>query len=126
VEHNHSFLIRHWVPPTIGPQTGQKLAWQPAADMYRCASGWLIKFELAGVRLEDVRLEATSRSIVVSGVRRDRPHFEWQEAHLMEIDYSRFERSVQLPEPMENVELTVDFRDGMMYVRVLAAKNDRS
>jgi HSP20 family protein len=125
VERNHLYLIRHGVHSIADAPPGLKIEWQPAVDMYRCAGGWLIKFELAGVRAEDVRLEATSHSIAVTGVRRDHPHFEWQEAHLMEIDYSRFERSVQFPEPIDDVQLMVDFRDGMMYVRALAAHKDR-
>jgi HSP20 family protein len=121
LERNHLFLVRHGAQPVIGAQIGEGLIWQPAVDVYRCDEGWLIKFELAGVRQEDVRLEATSCGIRVSGVRRDVRHFDWQEAHLMEIAYTGFERSVQLPEPINDTQLIVDFRDGMMYVRALAA-----
>jgi len=28
--------------------------WQPAVDIYRCPEGWKIKFDLAGVTLDDV------------------------------------------------------------------------
>ncbi len=120
MERNHLFLVRHGAQPIVGAQIGPQLTWQPAVDVYRCAEGWLIKFELAGVRQEDVRIEANNHGLTVSGVRRDVRHFEWQEAHLMEIAYSRFERSVQLPEPINDMKLIVDFRDGMMYVRALA------
>ena len=116
----HLFFIRHGAQPAVGTQINPQLTWQPAVDLYRCADGWLIKFELAGVRQEDVHIAADSRGITVSGVRRDVRHFEWQEAHLMEIAYSRFERFVQLPEPIDDVRLIVEFRDGMMYVRVLS------
>ena len=95
------------------------LPWQPAVDIYRCAEGWLLKFELAGVCEEDIHIEADSRGITVSGIRRDFRRVDQQETYLMEIAYSRFERFVVLPEPIEGVQLNADVRDGMLYVQVL-------
>jgi HSP20 family protein len=95
-----------------------QLTWQPAADVYRCAGGWLIKIELAGVRQEEVRIEADARGIVVSGSRRDVRQLESQETYLMEISYNRFERIVPIPEPIENIEIHAEYRDGMLYVRL--------
>jgi HSP20 family molecular chaperone IbpA len=43
---------------------------------------------------------------------------EQQEAHLMEIAYSRFERSVDLPEPLGRVEPRIEYRDGMLLVHL--------
>ncbi|HEX5472295.1 MAG TPA: Hsp20/alpha crystallin family protein [Lacipirellulaceae bacterium] len=116
----HLFLIKHGTPRAAGFPSPPELIWQPAVDVYRCAQGWLIKVELAGVRPEDVHIESTDRGIVVSGIRRDVQQFEWQRVHLMEIAYSRFERSVQLPERIDGMQTLADFRDGMLYVRVLS------
>jgi HSP20 family protein len=101
------------------PPPGQ-VTWQPAADVYRCAGGWLIKVELAGVRLEDVKIDVDARGIVVSGSRRDIRQFESQETYLMEIYYSRFERIVPIPEPIDNLKTRAEYRDGMLYVRLTA------
>ena len=30
--------------------------WRPAADIYRTRTGWLIKYDLAGVRPEDIEI----------------------------------------------------------------------
>ena len=112
------FFVQHSVQLVGGGLFGHTLPWQPAVDIYRCAAGWLVKFELAGVRQEDIQVEADSRGITVSGIRRDFRHLELQETHLMEIAYSNFERFVELPEPIENVQLRVEYRDGMLYVQV--------
>ena len=97
-------------------------AWTPAVDVYRCAGGWLLKFELAGVRQEDIQVQLDSQGITVSGTRFDRPRYELQEAHLIEIAYSRFERFVALPEPIENVQFRIEFHDGMLYVHALRSE----
>jgi HSP20 family molecular chaperone IbpA len=47
------------------------ICWRPAVDIYRSRYGWLVKFDLAGVRLEDIRLEIQGRRLSVSGTRRD-------------------------------------------------------
>jgi HSP20 family protein len=94
-------------------------AWQPAVDLYRCAEGWVLKFELAGVKEEDITVRFDSRGITIVGRRLDRMPFDVREPHLIEIAYSRFERFVALPEPCENVQYRMSFQDGMLYVYVL-------
>jgi HSP20 family protein len=118
------FFIQHNVQLVGGSSFGHALPWQPAVDVYRCAGGWLLKFELAGVRQEDIHVEADERGITVSGVRRDVRHLELQETHLMEIAYSHFERFVALPAAIENVQLRVEYRDGMLYVQALTMKKE--
>ncbi|MEX2307312.1 MAG: Hsp20/alpha crystallin family protein [Pirellulales bacterium] len=114
----HIFVSRHGAMSACD-QLYPQLPWQPAADVYRCAGGWLVKFELAGVRQEDIQVEADNRGITVSGSRRDFRQLELQETHLMEIAYNRFERFVALPEAIENVQLRVEYRDGMLYVQAI-------
>jgi HSP20 family molecular chaperone IbpA len=36
----------------------------------------------------------------------------------MEISYSRFERTIELPEPIEPAEVTPDFWRGFLLVRI--------
>ena len=93
--------------------------WQPAVDLYRCTEGWVLKFELAGVREEDIQVRLDSRGITVAGTRLDRTPYDVQEPHLIEIAYSRFEKFVALPEPFENAHYKVAFQDGMLYLHVL-------
>ena len=101
------------------PVTNLQAAWQPAADVYRCESGWLLKFDLAGVRQEDVAIRVSGTKVIVSGTRRDWRVYQRQEAHSMEIAYSHFERSVELPEEVVRAEIRTEYRDGMLLVHVL-------
>ena len=94
-------------------------AWQPAVDLYRGEEGWLLKFELAGVRQEDIQVRLDARGVTVYGTRLDRRPYEFPEAHLIEIAYSQFERCVPLPEPVEDVQFRLEHQDGMLFVYVL-------
>ena len=93
-------------------------AWSPAADVYRVRDGWLVKFELAGVRPGDIEVHIRGRSLSVSGMRRDDCVAGCQGPLVMEIAYDRFERSVELPEVIEGAELETRYQDGMLLLKV--------
>ena len=96
----------------------QPLFWEPATDIYRVRQGWLVKMELAGVRREDVQLHTSGRVLIVHGKRVDPPIVEECTLHSLEIAYSRFERSIEFPVPLEGARVSVDYRDGMLWVRL--------
>ena len=111
-----SEYLELFVAPARGAHP--QAAWCPAADVYRCEHGWLVKFDLAGVRKEEVTVRVSGARIIVSGTRRDSRIFQHQQAHSLEIAYSHFERSVELPEEIVQAEVHTDYRDGMLLVHV--------
>src|SRR5207248_2972750 len=68
--------------------------WQPFADIYKTRTGWMIKLDLAGVRVEDVRLSMQGNTLTVEGIRRDECIDEDCTYYLLEISYSRFRRAI--------------------------------
>jgi HSP20 family protein len=92
--------------------------WRPAVDVYQLRTGWLIKCDLAGVRPEDVVVTLHGRELTIQGVRRD-CRVEQDCCHyLMEIAYSRFERTLLLPETLAAARVTVAQDLGMLLVRI--------
>lgn len=102
----------------LGFLAGRNSAWQPHADVYRTRDGWIIKFELAGVRPEEVQVAVHGNRLVLSGQRRDVRLEQTQQSHSLEISYNRFERSIELPCQLESVHISTDYRDGMLIVRL--------
>jgi HSP20 family protein len=94
------------------------VCWRPAADVYRTRSGWLVKFDLAGVRLEDIHLEVQGRTLSVAGVRRDWVLEEGYQYHALEIAYCEFERQLTFPTDLEHARLTTQYHDGMLLVHL--------
>lgn len=93
--------------------------WQPPVDIYRTRNGWLLKFDLAGVRMEDVQVHVGQRTVRVSGVRRDLMLEEAGCRHYsMEITYSRFERTIELPDDLNAAKFRLDYKDGILFVRI--------
>jgi HSP20 family protein len=93
--------------------------WQPSADVYRTRDGWLLKFDLAGVRAEDVTVTVSGRRVSVSGVRRDSVIEEGCSYYSMEISYNRFERVIDMPCDLGEAQVSLQVRDGLLLVRML-------
>lgn len=95
--------------------------WDPAADVYTAPDGWLVKIELAGVALDDLELEIEGSSLCVSGTRRDRTCDNGVSYHQMEITYSRFEKVILFPEPIQGMETSCEFDNGLFIIRLRKA-----
>ena len=99
-------------------ETARQPDWQPPLDVYRAPTGWLLKFDLAGVRPQDVELSLAGNLLTVRGVRRDCLHEQGYSHYRMEISYSRFERRIEIPGPLTNAKIATEYRDGMLIVRI--------
>jgi HSP20 family protein len=80
--------------------------------------GWLVKLELAGVHPDDVQVATRGNMLWVQGTRRDARVQECLDCHRLEIEYSRFERLLELPGLSESAEFGVSYRDGMLLIRI--------
>ena len=92
--------------------------WRPAVDIFRTQAGWLLRYDLAGVRAEDVEVWVSGRTITVTGVRRDLMLEEGLTYYSLEISYNRFKRTVELPSDLKSQTVSVEGRDGILIVRV--------
>ncbi len=99
----------------------RETCWRPPLDIYRLQNGWLLKFDLAGVSMEDVSVQVQGCRITLSGVRRDRVAEESATHYSMEIAYNRFERTVELPCQFSRPNVTLEGRNGLLLIRVTEA-----
>ncbi len=92
--------------------------WNPAADVYRSSDGWTVKVDLAGVCMDELEIEIRDSILNIRGCRKDthiREGFTYQQ---MEITYSRFEKSIQFPAPIEGASIRQDYSDGFLIIDV--------
>ena len=99
-------------------QTSETAVWQPLLDIYELRDGWLIKADLAGVRPNEVTVSMIGRRVTIRGLRRDLSIEEGCCQYRMEISYSRFERTVELPSDPGPASVQTDYRDGMLLIRI--------
>jgi HSP20 family protein len=97
--------------------TGDR-GWVPALDVYQLRDGWLVKADLAGVRPQEVAVRVVGRTLTIAGARHDTCIGEGCALYLMEISYSRFERSIDLPCDPGPADVQTDYRDGMLLIHI--------
>ena len=92
--------------------------WNPAADVYRSSDGWIVKVDLAGVCMEELEVEIRGTILSIRGCRKDTHIQEGFTYHQMEITYSRFEKSIEFPAPIEGASIRQDYSDGFLIIDV--------
>jgi HSP20 family protein len=113
--------IRRYFMTLPKAQSGMRCTrhiWDPAADVYRTRDGWMVKFELAGVAPDELEISIAGNTLVVAGVRRDETFSESVSCHQLEITYSRFERAISFPCPIEGAIVERRYKDGLLILHL--------
>jgi HSP20 family protein len=92
--------------------------WCPPVDIYRTPAGWLVKVELAGVRPEEVTVTLSGRRLTIRGSRRDWTLAEGHSHHVLEIAYSQFERTLELPCDLGRAVVSTTYQYGMLLISI--------
>ncbi len=110
-------LMQSLFPSSL--ETPREGNWQPSVDVYQTKRGWLLKYDLAGVCPDEVKLLVQGRRLTLRGTRRDWVA-EQQNCccYRMEISYNRFERTVELPCDLESKPMETEYRHGMLLVHI--------
>ena len=108
-----------------GYETGQEdqqrthaTAWAPTTDIFARGEDLVIRCELAGVRQEDIDLEFSVGTLVISGERRSDLSEEEVSFYTRERSYGHFRRSMSLPEGIDQSRIDARFEDGMLEVTI--------
>ena len=80
----------------------------------------MVKVDLAGICSDELQIEIRGSLLTISGCRRDTHYREDFVFHQMEITYSRFEKTIQFPSPIEGAKIRHDYRDGFLIIDVLS------
>ncbi len=107
---------------------GESSNWRPPMDIYETVDHFIVKIELAGVQpKEDVRLRLDNNVLKISGYRRDRTQLKKQHYHQAELSYGAFERSVVLPNVLdEDCEPIASYENGFIEIKIPKMKQDSS
>jgi len=70
------------------------------------------------VKKEDVAVKVENGVLTISGERRSEKEEKGLRFHRIERSYGRFERSFTVPEDAAGEQVTADYKDGILKVRV--------
>ena len=89
-------------------------AWIPTADVFARGGDLVLRYELAGVREEDIEIILTGGVLTMSGDRKSDLDDEQVHFYTRERSYGYFRRSVNLPEGVDGSKINASFDDGML------------
>ncbi len=108
-----------------GPETGQEqrrthaTAWIPTADIFAKGDDLVLRYELSGVREEDVDITLTGGVLTISGERRSDLDEEDVHFYARERSYGHFRRSMNLPEGVDGGKINASFEDGLLELTIM-------
>jgi len=100
--------------------------WSPLADVAEDEKGYLILAELPEVEKKDVNVTVESGTLMISGERKaPSPSAEGRKWHRVERAYGTFARSFGLPDDADAEQVSAEFKNGMLAVRVAKRESAR-
>ncbi len=116
VQRMNQWLQRNW-PDSYGKK-GQ-LVFHPDMDLSETTTDYTIKMDLPGMKKEDIQIEVSDQIVTISGERKK----ETEEAakdgvQRKERNFGTFQRSVTLPDPVKTDQVTAEYLNGILIVKI--------
>ena len=107
---------------------GLRRGFRPQVDCYRTEDPAAVTLvvDLAGVEPEEISIEVTERTVVLSGVRRRPQHSGGVSYRQMEIEYGPFQRRVTLAEDVDPEAAQATYERGLLTVVLPLAQKPRT
>jgi HSP20 family protein len=98
----------------------------PPAELTETKENLVLKLEIPGMQLRDVNIEATAKSISISGERRTENHGEETDKTHSEFRYCSFQRVIPLPVKIQNTEVKAEYKNGILYLTLPRAEAEKN
>jgi HSP20 family protein len=102
-----------------------KRAWNPQIDVFDTPTEIFITAEIAGVEKQDLDVEINQQAIRISGRRLPQPHVDQASFRLAEIQYGNFERTLNLPAPIDPQAVSATYANGLLQLRLAKSESAR-
>ena len=111
-----------WWPGVYEPLRGlgQRVAdfFAPNADAAATDEFYEIDMELPGVKSENVDVSVHENTITIKGEKRSQREEKGRAYFFSEREYGAFQRSFRLPADVDPKNVTADFNDGVLSIRI--------
>ena len=96
----------------------------PAAELVDTETALILKLELPGMNVADINIEATAKSVSISGERQSTA----TEANKTrsEFRYGSFARVIPLPVQIQNTEVKAEYKDGILILNLPKAEAEKN
>jgi HSP20 family molecular chaperone IbpA len=93
-------------------------AWRPVMDAFHTVDDMVLRYELAGVAPDDIRVRVDGRVLWVEGERRAPDAVAPELSMRAERTYGRFDGSIALPQGTDPAAVRASYQHGVLEIRV--------
>ena len=123
-------IVRYWQPfqeiDSIRQQldslfedfTSPESGWGPAVDLTETENEFVLHAVLPGLNADDINIEASRKSIAISGEQTSEDYGENARVLRRERRYGAFRRVVNLPTAVDHEHVSADYTNGVLTLRV--------
>ncbi|MGL5944091.1 MAG: Hsp20/alpha crystallin family protein [Waterburya sp.] len=98
----------------------------PAAELIENDNALILKLEVPGMQPADLNIEATAKSISISGERKSEAKFNTEGKTKSEFRYGSFQRVIPLPVKIQNTEVKAEYKDGILHLTLPKAEAEKN
>lgn len=102
------------------------LAKFPAAELTETEHNLMLKLEVPGMQLTDFEIEATVKTISISGDRQAETKSEETGSTRSEFRYGSFQRVITLPARIQNTKVKAEYKNGILYLTLPKAEAEKN
>jgi HSP20 family protein len=102
----------------VTPGNGQSSTWLPAVDVWETDNELVLSFDLPGIPEDKIAVELDDDVLTVSGERERTQEHTNERFYRFERRFGTFSRSVTLPAGVTESDITANYKDGVLEVRV--------
>ena len=98
----------------------------PAAELTETDDSLVLKLEVPGMNPADIDVEATAKSISISGERKSETTEETEGKTRTEFRYGSFQRVIPLPARIKNTEVKAEYKNGILHLTLPKAEAEKN
>ncbi|PSB09941.1 heat-shock protein [Pleurocapsa sp. CCALA 161] len=98
----------------------------PPAELTETEDNLVLKLEVPGMQPAELNIEATAKSIFVSGKRKSQTQSEESGKTRSEFHYGSFQRVIPLPAKIKNTEVKAEYQNGILHLTLPKAEAEKN
>ena len=98
----------------------------PSCELTEDPTGYSLKFDVPGVKKEDVKIELTQNVLTVSAERKQEKATDTKKQHYSEISYGSYRRSFSLPSEVDEKKVDAKFENGVLTVKLPKSETSKA
>ncbi|MEO0013538.1 MAG: heat shock protein Hsp20 [Cyanobacteriota bacterium] len=98
----------------------------PAAELTETEDNLILKLEVPGMQPAELNIEATAKSISISGERKSETQAEDEGKTRSELRYGSFQRVIPLPVRIQNTEVKAEYKNGILHLTLPKAEAEKN